>query len=455
MGTYDQARQNIHPKSVLAMIDQALQRNSTNGDASHNSHEEDRRNIQTARPCYYAEFMKFLNLFFLNFKELKACRFNIDAALTWWNGQIRTLGPEAYAMTWEGLKKKMTDKYCPLDQQLHPVDVPDIHPMGDSDNKRKADNQPENKPWTTQQPTPSRPECSQCPTSGETMVRRNPMGEICPSAPSAIFTTMAHRGNRAAPKGNGCFECGAPGHFKRDCPKLKNKDGDNGNAQGWVYVMCGNAKRDGIHRETQLKICQQRVFLAQISAKEEEDKSGWGGGSKTIKDLPIIQDFPEVFSRGLAGSSSGSTSGILDRSDSRSRTRSSSTGANSGFKTISKRRLLWSTGLHHIKGLGSKPNTKGHGLFLVQGLLVQPEIPEWKWDNITMDFITKLPKSSQGFDTIWVIVDRLTKSAHFLPIRENDPLDKLARLYLNRIVARHGIPVSIICDRDGRFTSNF
>ncbi|GJS76974.1 putative reverse transcriptase domain-containing protein [Tanacetum coccineum] len=89
------------------------------------------------------------------------------------------------------------------------------------------------------------------------------------------------------------------------------------------------------------------------------------------------------------------------------------------------------------------------------GLLVQPAIPEWKWDNITMDFITKLPRSSQGFDTIWVIVDRLTKSAHFLPIRENDPLDKLARLYLNRIVARHGIPVSIICDRDGRFTSNF
>ncbi|GKG01010.1 putative reverse transcriptase domain-containing protein, partial [Tanacetum coccineum] len=83
------------------------------------------------------------------------------------------------------------------------------------------------------------------------------------------------------------------------------------------------------------------------------------------------------------------------------------------------------------------------------GLLVQPEILEWKWDNIMMDFITKLPKSLQGFDTIWVIVDRLTKSAHFLPIRENGPLDKLARLYLYRIVARHGIPVSIIYDRNG------
>ncbi|GJZ15965.1 putative reverse transcriptase domain-containing protein [Tanacetum coccineum] len=89
------------------------------------------------------------------------------------------------------------------------------------------------------------------------------------------------------------------------------------------------------------------------------------------------------------------------------------------------------------------------------GLLVQPGIPEWKWDNIMMYFITKLPKSSQGFDTIWVIVDRLTKSAHFLPIRENDQLDKLARLYLNRIVARHEIHALIIYDRDGRFTSNF
>nr|GEX63877.1 putative reverse transcriptase domain-containing protein [Tanacetum cinerariifolium] len=81
--------------------------------------------------------------------------------------------------------------------------------------------------------------------------------------------------------------------------------------------------------------------------------------------------------------------------------------------------------------------------------------PNMKWDNIMMDFITKLSKSSQGFDTIWVIVDRLIKSAHFLPIKENDPLDKLARLYLNRIVTRHGIHVSIICDRDERFTSNF
>ncbi|GKA97560.1 putative reverse transcriptase domain-containing protein [Tanacetum coccineum] len=73
------------------------------------------------------------------------------------------------------------------------------------------------------------------------------------------------------------------------------------------------------------------------------------------------------------------------------------------------------------------------------GLLVQPKIPKWKWDNITMDFVTKLPKTSQGYDTIWVIIDRLTKSAIFTPMRETDPLDKLARTYLNDVVTRHGI----------------
>ncbi|GKA63182.1 putative reverse transcriptase domain-containing protein [Tanacetum coccineum] len=87
------------------------------------------------------------------------------------------------------------------------------------------------------------------------------------------------------------------------------------------------------------------------------------------------------------------------------------------------------------------------------GLLQQPEIPEWKWDKITMDFITKLPKTKSGHDTIWVIVDRLTKSAHFLAMREDYSTERLAKLYIDEIVARHGVPVSIISDRDGRFTS--
>ncbi|GJS58583.1 putative reverse transcriptase domain-containing protein [Tanacetum coccineum] len=87
-------------------------------------------------------------------------------------------------------------------------------------------------------------------------------------------------------------------------------------------------------------------------------------------------------------------------------------------------------------------------------ILQQPEIPEWKWAKITMDLITKLPRSSNGYDAIWVIVNRLTKSAHFLPIREDYKTKKLARIYINEIVARHGVPMSIISDRDGRFASH-
>ncbi|GKC77814.1 putative reverse transcriptase domain-containing protein [Tanacetum coccineum] len=70
-----------------------------------------------------------------------------------------------------------------------------------------------------------------------------------------------------------------------------------------------------------------------------------------------------------------------------------------------------------------------------------------------MDFVTKLPKMANGYDTIWVIVDRLIKSAHFLPMRENDPMEKLMKLYMKEVVTRHGVPISIIFDRDGRFTS--
>ncbi|GKD36215.1 putative reverse transcriptase domain-containing protein [Tanacetum coccineum] len=89
------------------------------------------------------------------------------------------------------------------------------------------------------------------------------------------------------------------------------------------------------------------------------------------------------------------------------------------------------------------------------GLLDQPEIPQWKWENITIDFVTKLPKTATGQDTIWVIVDHLTKFAHFLPMREDDSMEKLTRQYLKEVVSRHRVPVSIISDRDNRFTSHF
>ncbi|GJZ79729.1 putative reverse transcriptase domain-containing protein [Tanacetum coccineum] len=156
----------------------------------------------------------------------------LGAALTWWNGQIRTLGPEAYAMTWEPTKPSSYKVHHELPDNIYgnvksarPKTLDETIKLANdlmdqklrtyaerqSDNKRKADDSSRN--------------------------NHGILGIL-------IVSIILRSANRAAPKGNGCFECGAPGHFKRDYPKLKNKDGGNGNAQGWVYAV-GNAKKRG------------------------------------------------------------------------------------------------------------------------------------------------------------------------------------------------------------------
>ena len=88
-------------------------------------------------------------------------------------------------------------------------------------------------------------------------------------------------------------------------------------------------------------------------------------------------------------------------------------------------------------------------------LLLSLPIPQWKWERIIMDFVVGLPRCQSGHDKIWVIVDRLTKSAHFPPIGNSDSMDKLAQLYVREIIRLHGTLVSIVSDRDHRFTSRF
>nr|GEZ20301.1 putative reverse transcriptase domain-containing protein [Tanacetum cinerariifolium] len=90
----------------------------------------------------------------------------------------------------------------------------------------------------------------------------------------------------------------------------------------------------------------------------------------------------------------------------------------------------------------------------VRKLIVEEALTTRKWEKITMDLVTKFPKRSSGYDAIWIIVDRLTKSAYFLPIRKDYKTENLARIYINEIVARHGVLVSIILDCDGRFVSH-
>ena len=89
------------------------------------------------------------------------------------------------------------------------------------------------------------------------------------------------------------------------------------------------------------------------------------------------------------------------------------------------------------------------------GLLQPLQIPQWKWEHITMDFVVGLPRTQVGFDGVWVIVDRLTKTSHFLLFKTRWLVSKLAELFISEIVRLHGVSISIVSDRDPRFTSHF
>jgi hypothetical protein len=89
------------------------------------------------------------------------------------------------------------------------------------------------------------------------------------------------------------------------------------------------------------------------------------------------------------------------------------------------------------------------------GFLQPLKIPEWKWEEIRMDFIVGLPRTQAGYDSIWVIVDRLTKVAHFIPVKTTYSSAKLAELYVSRIVCLHGVLKKIVSDRGSQFTSKF
>jgi hypothetical protein len=83
------------------------------------------------------------------------------------------------------------------------------------------------------------------------------------------------------------------------------------------------------------------------------------------------------------------------------------------------------------------------------------QVPEWKWEEIAMDFIMGLPRTQSGYDSIWVIVDRLTKVAHFIPIKTTYSGPQLAEMYMSRIVCLHGVPKKIVSDRGTQLTSMF
>nr|GEU29956.1 reverse transcriptase domain-containing protein [Tanacetum cinerariifolium] len=546
---------NMTPESIQAMIDQALLRNSTNGDRSHSSYEDNRRKVQTVRPCFYADVMKCQPL---NFKGTEGVGEIKNLEIELWNLKVKGNDVSAYTERFQELtlictkfvanETEKIDKYASKPKTLDEIieltnDLMDqkLHTYAErqSNNKRKADDSFRNNHGHQQQPLKRQNDAKVY--NMRTGKKKLYSGNL-PKSPGNANVANAQRNNGANPKGNGCFEFGnaeKKGNASRDPDSnvvtgtflLNNRYAsisfDTGADRSFISTVfsslidivptpLGNSYDveladgkivgiDTIMRGYTLNFLNHPLNIDlmpvelgsfdviigmdwlrrcdRISAKKEEDKSE----GKQLKDVPIVRDFPEVFSEDLPGLPPARP--IKDIPKKKLEPRTDGTLCLNDKSWLPCYGDLRSVIMHEshkskysihldsdkmdqdMKKLYWWPNMKANIATYVSkcitcakvkakhqrpsGLLVQPAIPEWKWDNITMDFITKLPKSTQGFDTIWVIVDRLTKSAHFLLIRENDPLDKLARLYLNRIVVRHGIPASIICDRDGRYTLNF
>nr|GEV68123.1 hypothetical protein [Tanacetum cinerariifolium] len=193
----------------------------------------------------------------------------LDAALTWWNSQIRSLGPDAYSMTWEVLKKKMMDKYYPQGEiKKLEIELWNLKQAPKTQNVARVYNMGtcEKKPYSR-----NLPKCTKCTKChfhhngpcGQKCHKCNKVGHFardCKSSGNANIAN-AQRNNGANPKGNSCFECGTTWHFKRDCPKLKNKDGEKGNASGWVYAVRNAKKRGNASRDLDSNVVTDTFLL--------------------------------------------------------------------------------------------------------------------------------------------------------------------------------------------------
>ncbi|GJX85190.1 putative reverse transcriptase domain-containing protein [Tanacetum coccineum] len=225
------------PESIQAMIDQALLRNSANGDGSHSSHEDKRRNVQTTRPCFYADFMKCQPL---NFKdpegvvgltrwiEKMESVFNISGCAI--ENQVKGNDVPAYTKRFQELTlictKFVTNETEKVDKYISGLpnniygNVKSARPKTLDENIKLANDLMDQK------------------------LRTYAERQFENKRKDDDSSRNNHSHQQQPFKRQNVAKCGAPGHFKRDCPKLKNKNRGNGNAQGWVYAV-GNAEKNG------------------------------------------------------------------------------------------------------------------------------------------------------------------------------------------------------------------
>ncbi|GJU27970.1 putative reverse transcriptase domain-containing protein [Tanacetum coccineum] len=451
---------------------------SMNGDDNPNSCTGVRRQAPPTRECTYPYFMKCKPLYFKGTEGVV----ELTYALTWWNSHVKTVGHDvAYAMTWANLKRKITNKYCPrgkikkLEAEIRNLKVKESDKI-----EKYASGLPDmihgsvmaSKPKTMQDAIEfatklmdkkirtfierprsgekkpyggSKPLCSKCNYHHDGLCapkchKCNQVGHLardCRSTANAN-TTNNQRGTRAGQKPT-CYECGAQGHFKRDCPKLKNNNrgnqGGNGNAPAKVYAV----GRAGTNPDSNVvtELADRRILSAPILALPEGSKDFIIYCDASIKGLgAVLMQREKVIayaSRQLKIYEKNYTTHDLDLRAVE-------------FALKIWRRYLYGTkfmvftdhkSLQHI--LDQKDLNMGKRLWLE---LLSNNDCEIRYHpgkaNVVADALSRkeqnkplrLPKSSQSYGTTWVIVDQLTKSAIFVPMREIDPMEKLARMYL-------------------------
>nr|GEU41246.1 putative reverse transcriptase domain, ribonuclease H-like domain, aspartic peptidase domain protein [Tanacetum cinerariifolium] len=555
---------------------------SRNGEDNHDSGMGTRRQAAPAREYTYQDFMKCKPVYFKGIEgvveltqwfertetvfRISNCTMEnhikfttctlLESALTWWNSRITTVGLDVtYAINWTNLRKKMTEKYCPRGEikkleelalmcarmfleesnkiEIYIGGLPDmIHGSVTASKPKTMQDVIE---FTTElmhkkintfakRQAKNKRKFEDTSKNNQNQQQNKRVGHLAHDYRRAANTNTANnqRGTGAGQKPT-CFECGAQGHFKRECPELKNNNrgnlAGNGNAPVKVYAV-GHAETNldsnvvtelSVYSKIDLRLGYYQLRVRKEDIPKTAFKTRYGhyefhvmpfgltNALVVFMDLmnrmckPYLDKFMIFFiddilvylknkeeheehlkteARKPENIKNEDVGGmlIINSKDTEKLKKEKLKPCADGTLCLNGRSWLpcyddLRTVIMHeshkskysihsgsdkmyqdMKKLYWWPSMKADITTYVSkcltcakvkakhqrlsGLLVQIEIPQWKWDNITLDFITKLPNLLQGYYIIWVIVDRLTKSIIFVPIRETDPMEKLARMYI-------------------------
>ncbi|GJR04983.1 putative reverse transcriptase domain-containing protein [Tanacetum coccineum] len=550
------------------------------GDGSHNSGTGTRGTIRTPRECTYKDFLNCQPLTFKGtegvvmlaqwFEKMESvfhisncavenqvkfatCTF-LGNALTWWNSHMKTITQDvAYAMDWKTLKKMMTVKYCPrveikkLEIELWNLKVkgtdvasytlrfqelalmcgrmfPEIDEVKMEHGFEFANEQMDQKVLTISKRQAEQKRklefnagnnqgCNKCKKIGHL---------------ARDYRSSGPNGNNNNRRNSGttqnavtCYECGVQGHFKKDCPKLKN--GNRGNRGGNGNAPTKNKKEHEEHLKAILELLKkEELFIEGFSkvakpmTKLMQKKVAFEWGDKQEAAFQTLKN--ELCSAPILALPQGARNFIV-YCDASHKGLDAVLMQNQKIKPLRVRVLVMTIGLDHPKQLleaqieAQKPKNikkedvggmiripkeklepRADGTLCINGKSWLPCYGDLRtvimheshksiysihpgsdkmyqdmkklywWPNMKADIATYVSKhltyamikaEHQSYDTIWVIIDQLTKSAIFTPIRETDSMEKFERIHLKEVVMRQGIPVSIICDRDPRFVSKF